>query len=84
MEIEILTPDKKFFSGEIKLLQVPGTKGSFAVLKNHAPIISTLTAGKMKIVLSNGEKSYFELLSDGVVEVKNNQIIVLAEKLKKI
>ena len=54
MDLDILTPDKKIFSGEVKLVQVPGAKGSFAVLKNHAPIISTLVPGRMKIVSASG------------------------------
>jgi F-type H+-transporting ATPase subunit epsilon len=84
MQLDILTPDKKIFSGEVTLVQVPGTKGSFEVLNNHAPIISTLSPGKMKIYMTGGEKNYFEILSDGVIEVKKNKIIILAEKLKAI
>ena len=45
MKIEIITPDKKIFEGEIKSVRVPGKKGSFQVLKDHAPIISTLENG---------------------------------------
>ncbi len=84
MQLDILTPDKKIFSGEVKLVQVPGAKGSFEVLKNHAPIISTLIPGKMKIEMVNGEKKFYEVLSDGVIEVKKNIIIVLAEKLSQL
>jgi F-type H+-transporting ATPase subunit epsilon len=84
MQLDILTPDKKVFSGEVKLVQVPGTKGSFEVLNNHAPIISTLSPGKMKIIMADGAKNLFEIQSDGVIEVKKNKIIVLAEKLKAI
>jgi F-type H+-transporting ATPase subunit epsilon len=84
MQLDILTPDKKIFSGEVKLVQVPGTKGSFEVLNNHAPIISTLSPGKMKIIMADGVKNLFEIQSDGVIEVKKNKIIVLAEKLKAV
>ena len=45
MKIEIITPDRKVFEGEIKSVRVPGRKGSFQVLKDHAPIISTLENG---------------------------------------
>ncbi len=76
MELEILSPDKKIYSGEIKLVKLPGAKGSFEVLKNHAPIISTLEKGKIKVIDVNNDIKIFEI-SDGVVEVLDNKIIVL-------
>lgn len=79
MFLEIVTPDKKIFEGEIKLLQVPGNKGQFEVLRNHAPLISTLGKGKIKIVSPDGEKKTFFDIYSGVIEVKNNRVIVLAE-----
>jgi F-type H+-transporting ATPase subunit epsilon len=78
MFLEIVTPEKKVFSGEIKLIQVPGSKGQFEVLRNHAPIISTLSEGQLKIISPEGEKTFFDI-HGGVIEVKNNEIIVLAE-----
>ena len=69
---------KKVFSVEIKLIQVPGSKGQFEVLRNHAPIISILNEGKIKIISPEGEKTFFDI-QGGVIEVKNNNIIVLAE-----
>jgi F-type H+-transporting ATPase subunit epsilon len=78
MFLEIVTPEKKVFSGEIKLVQVPGSKGQFEVLRNHAPIISTLSQGQLKIISPEGEKTYFDI-QGGVIEVKNNEIIILAE-----
>ncbi len=78
MLLEIVTPDKKVFSGNIKLIQVPGSKGQFEVLRNHAAIISTLSAGKIKVVSPEGEKTYFDI-QGGVIEVKNNNVVVLAE-----
>ena len=76
MELEILSPDKKIYTGEIKLVKLPGSKGSFEVLKNHAPIISTLEKGQIKVIDINNDIQHFEI-SDGVVEVLNNKIIVL-------
>ena len=76
MELEILSPDKKIYSGEIKLVKLPGTKGSFEVLKNHAPIISTLEKGQIKVIDSNNNIQLFDI-HEGVVEVLNNKIIVL-------
>ncbi len=78
MQLEIITPGKKIYSGEVDLVQVPGTKGSFEILKNHAPIISTLEKGKIKIVAPDQKKNYFDI-SGGVIEVKNNRIIILVD-----
>ena len=79
MLLEIISPDNKLYSGEVDLVQVPGSKGSFQILKNHAPIISTLDEGKIKIVDEKGTTFFFEI-GGGVIEAKNNKIIVLAEK----
>jgi len=81
MLLEIIAPDKKLYSGEVDLVQVPGSKGSFEILNNHAPIISTLEQGKIKIVDLKGGTTYFEV-EGGVIEAKNNKIIVLAETAK--
>lgn len=78
MLLEIISPDKKLYSGEVYSIQVPGSKGSFQILKNHAPIISTLDKGKITITAEDGNKSSFEV-DGGVIEAKNNKIIVLAE-----
>lgn len=78
MHLEIITPEKKLFEGEVKSIQVPGTKGLFTILKNHAPIISTLDTGKIKIKDSKDEISYF-MIEGGIIEAKSNNIIVLAE-----
>ncbi len=78
MKLEIITPDKKIYDGEVQIVNVPGTKGAFTILKNHAPIISTLEKGKVRIQDEKGEEKFFEL-SSGVVEVLNNNVIVLAE-----
>jgi len=78
MYLEIITPDKKVFEGEVKLIQLPGSKGGFEILKNHAPIISTLEKGVIKIKDQNNEEQLFEV-DGGVVENKANKIIVLVE-----
>ncbi len=78
MNIQIITPEKTLFTGEIKLVQVPGTKGNFQVLKDHAPLISTLENGQIKLVELNGIEKYFDI-SSGVIEVMKNEIIILAE-----
>ena len=81
MLLEIIAPDKKLYSGEVDLVQVPGSKGSFEILRNHAPIISTLEQGRIKIVDIKGGTTFFEV-DGGVIEAKNNKIIVLAETAK--
>ena len=78
MFIEIITVEKKLYSGEIQLVQVPGSKGSFEILKNHAPIISTLDKGRIKVLDTEGKQEFFEINS-GVIEAANNKIVVLAE-----
>lgn len=77
MKLEILTPDKKVFEGEVVSVTVPGTMGSFEVLKDHAPVISTLEDGKVIIRTDQNEEIVF--ISGGVIEVLNNTIMVLAE-----
>jgi len=81
MLLEIIAPDKTLYTGEVDLVQVPGSKGSFEILKNHAPIISTLDEGKIKIIDQKGGTTFFEV-DGGVIEAKNNKIIVLAETAK--
>jgi F-type H+-transporting ATPase subunit epsilon len=78
MNLQIITPDSRVFEGEVKLVQVPGSKGSFQILNNHAPIISTLEKGKVKVIDDQDNTSFIEI-SGGVVEVKSNRIIILAE-----
>ena len=80
MLLEIIAPDREWYSGEVDLIQVPGSKGSFQILRRHAPIISTLEAGQIKIVDKLGEKHLFQI-DGGVVEAKNDKIIILAENV---
>lgn len=81
MLLEIISPDKNLYSGEVIQLQVPGSKGSFEILKNHAAIISTLEKGNINILGSDGKRTSFEI-DGGVIEAKNDKIIVLAENAK--
>ncbi len=78
MLIEIITPDKKIYSGEIRSVQLPGSAGSFGVLRNHAPLISSLKKGNVK-VLDEQKQNHSFPIKGGVVEVLRNKIIVLAE-----
>jgi F-type H+-transporting ATPase subunit epsilon len=78
MHVEIITPGKSLYKGEASLVQVPGSDGSFEILKNHAPIISTLDKGTVKIREEEGTVRLFEI-EGGIIEAKANHIIVLAE-----
>lgn len=78
MLLEIITPDKKLYSGEVRSVKLPGSAGSFGVLKNHAPHISSLKKGTVKVVDEQKQSLSFPV-KGGVVEVLKNKIIVLAE-----
>ncbi|MEX0884042.1 MAG: ATP synthase F1 subunit epsilon [Cyclobacteriaceae bacterium] len=79
MHLEIITPDKKVFEGEVREVSLPGAEGSFQVLKDHAPIVSALARGSVSYTNSAGKQSL--VVDGGVVEVSDNNIIVLAEKV---
>lgn len=79
MNLEILTPEKKLFTGQVYGVQLPGITGLFEVLEKHAPLVSALKAGKLKILMDrNNEVSLFDIQA-GFVEVLNNQVTVLVE-----
>lgn len=78
MQVDIITPDKNIFSGEAKELLVPGTEGFIGILENHAPLISTLREGKVKVTDKDGKSESYEI-NGGVAEVLNNKVIILAE-----
>ena len=77
MRVEIITPDKELFKGEAKSVTVPGVDGSMGFLENHAPLITVLKAGEVKVKADGGEQSF--PVKGGVVEVMNNTVLVLAE-----
>ncbi|MFN8323176.1 MAG: ATP synthase F1 subunit epsilon [Chitinophagales bacterium] len=77
MKLEILTPEKKLYSGEATMVQLPGVDGLFEILNNHAPIISALTKGSVKVKSAEGSKLFS--IGGGFVECLNNKVIVCAE-----
>ena len=77
MDVEIITPDVEIFKGEAELVQLPGIDGSFELLNNHAPLISALTKGKIKVKIS-GKEQFFDI-AGGVIEVHDNKVLILAE-----
>lgn len=79
MNLEILTPEKKVFSGDVYGVQLPGITGSFEVLEKHAPLVSALKCGRLKILKDkNNHLAFFDIQS-GFVEVINNNVSVLVE-----
>ena len=78
MILEILTPEKKLFSGDVYGVQLPGISGSFEVLEKHAPMVSALKAGKLKILTDKTNSTLYNIQS-GFAEVLNNKTTVLIE-----
>ena len=78
MTLEILTPERKIFSGAVYGVQLPGISGLFEVLDRHAPLVSALKAGKLKILNDKSSFSFYTIQS-GFVEVINNTATVLVE-----
>ncbi|MDC1217858.1 F0F1 ATP synthase subunit epsilon [Flavobacteriaceae bacterium] len=91
MYLEIVSPEAKLFSGEVESITVPGALGSFQVLNNHAPIVSTLINGKVKIqgniklddfnkliFIQEGNDTFFEIQS-GALEMRDNKVILLTD-----
>lgn len=78
MEISVLSPDKKIFEGAVEAVLVPGINGSFEVLSNHAPIVSALTKGKVRITRLNEGPLEFSI-DKGFIEVLQNKVALLVE-----
>ncbi|MCX7697496.1 MAG: ATP synthase F1 subunit epsilon [Bacteroidales bacterium] len=74
--IKIIHPEGKLFEGEISMAQFPGSMGSFQVLPNHAPLVSSLEAGNIRVRTSQNEEKLFSI-KGGFVEVFKNTIIAL-------
>lgn len=79
--LEIVSPVKMVFQGEVKSITIPGTMGSFQVLKNHAPFISSFEVGKIKVEREGSEKLIYST-GGGIFEVKNNNAMVLADSIE--
>jgi len=80
MQLEILTPEKKLYSGDIYGIQLPGISGSFEVLEKHAPMVSALGKGSIKVLLDkSGNNTTRFYISGGFIEVLDNRVSVLVE-----
>ncbi|HRE11275.1 MAG TPA: ATP synthase F1 subunit epsilon [Ignavibacteria bacterium] len=80
IHLEIVTPGKVVFAGEVKSFTAPGSEGMFQILRNHAPFISTIIPGPVKFTAATGDTKNF-VTSGGTVEVHDNRITMLAESL---
>ena len=83
LNLDIVTPSKTVFKGQIKSITVPGTKGGFQILVNHAPLVSTFEIGMIKIELPDSKINYFAT-AGGTIEVIDNEIIVLADSIEQV
>lgn len=78
MNVEILTPEKKLYSGDVYGVQLPGITGLFEILEKHAPLVAALGKGSIKILKDKNNFEHFTIES-GFVEVLNNKVTVLVE-----
>ena len=78
MKVKITKPDTSLFEGEAKLLQLPGTGGLFEILPNHAPIISSLTQGTLRLITEEDETKTFDIRG-GVMKGQKNDILILVQ-----
>lgn len=82
MKVEIISPETVLYKGEAVLVRVPGTAGSFEILNRHAPIVSTLMAGEIK-VKENAQSSKTFHITGGAVEFSGNQVSIAVHGLVK-
>jgi F-type H+-transporting ATPase subunit epsilon len=79
MKLNIITPDNVLYTGDhVHLVQLPGIDGSFEIMNNHAPLISVLQKGRIKVEIK-GENELFFDINGGVIEVLENHVQILAE-----
>ena len=78
MKVKITKPDSTLFEGDAKLIQLPGTSGLFEILNNHAPMISALKKGTVRLVTEQNETQTFDIRG-GVVKGQNNDILILVQ-----
>jgi len=82
IEVEIVTPRRQLFAGEVEMITLPGSDGQMGVLRNHAPLLTILDIGEIVLHLPDGRQDYIAV-SGGVVEVRPNKVIVLAQSAER-
>lgn len=83
MMISVLTPTGEVFEGEISAVNVPGVNGAFEVRRNHAPIVSALQTGRVRLTKMNGEQMNFDI-EKGFIEVLQNQVALLVTGIQQV
>ena len=78
MRLEIITPTSTLFAGDVALVQLPGIDGLYEILKSHAPLVSALKEGRVKVEDEQGQPQFFDIRG-GVVEVSHDKVLLLAE-----
>ena len=78
MQLEIITAESQLYSGEVTSVKLPGMDGEFEILNNHAPVISTLNKGIIRVIDNNNKTENFEV-NGGVIEMQNNKLIILSD-----
>jgi F-type H+-transporting ATPase subunit epsilon len=78
MELIVLTPEKEIFQGSIESVKVPGTTGQFEILKGHAPIVSSLVTGEVRVITTSGERQTFNI-TKGFIEVLGEEVSLLVQ-----
>lgn len=78
MNVRIIKPDSTLYEGPAKLAQLPGTNGLFEIMENHAPIISALKAGTLRLVMGDGEEKKFDIRG-GVIKGQQNDILIMVQ-----
>lgn len=79
--LTVITPERIFFDGQVGSIIVPGGAGSFGVLANHAPLLSTLDPGRLVLTKTDGEKEYLKIGS-GFIDILSNDVTLLTESVE--
>jgi F-type H+-transporting ATPase subunit epsilon len=82
INLEIITPEKSAYKDTVDLITVPGTEGSFQILKNHAPLMSTIEIGI--VTVKKGEDVINFTTGSGTIEVLNNDVLILVESIENV
>ncbi|MDX2074176.1 MAG: ATP synthase F1 subunit epsilon [Alphaproteobacteria bacterium] len=83
MKLQLITPEKIFFEGEIAQVQIPGALGEFGVLPGHAPFVSTIREGAVTIELAGGQTRTIQV-SGGIAEVTPEKCVILADSAEAV
>ena len=83
MICDLISPDTSYKVEDTQYIQVPGTKGSFGILHKHAPIVSSLEPGIIKVIRTDGVELLFTIPAGGFVEVNDDIVTIVAESVSQ-